>query len=81
MFAKSVKVTLDRSGTEIKATKVEERTLIEGVGDAFTSIVNDDIAVGGLGVTVAMVGAIAGTAYGVNRVLTGRFNANPFSAG
>jgi len=81
MLGKSVKVTLDRSGTTIAAKAVEERTLIQGVGDAFTAIIDDDIAVGGVGVTVAMLGSVAATAYGVNRVLTGRFNVNPFSAG
>jgi len=80
MFGKSVKVTLDRSGATIVAKTVEERTLIEGVGDAFNSLIDDDIAVAGIGQTLAMAGGIALSAYGTNRILTGRWNANPFSA-
>lgn len=80
MFKKSVKVTLDRSGAKVVATTVEERDLIQGIGDAFTAVVDDDIAVGGIGVSLAMVGAVAATAYGTNRILSGRWNANPFSA-
>lgn len=81
MFAKSVKVVLNRAVTPIVAGAVTERTLIQGVGDALTAVYDDDIAVSGIGVPVAFAGAIYLAALGTNRMLTGRFNVNPLSAG
>jgi len=82
MFDKSILVTIDRKAANgPAATKVEERTLVQGVGDSLKALIDDDIAVGGVGATVTMVGAVYLAALGTNRALTGGWNFNPLSAG
>lgn len=82
MFGKSLKITAVKAadGNSYTAT-VEERTAFQGVGDFITSLVDDEVAVSGLGRTIGVAGLAYLSAVGTNRVLTGSWNVNPMQIG
>lgn len=78
MFGQTRKIVIGGTDEQPTAT-VTNIDLMEGVTQSFASLLDDKLAVSGLGHTLAMAGGIYGSAVITNRVLSGRFHANPFS--
>lgn len=81
MFGKSLKFTAVKAADNTYTATVEERTTLQGLGDFATSLVDDNVAVSGLGRTVGVAGLAYLSAVGTNRVLTGSWNVNPLRIG
>lgn len=78
MFGKTWKINI--GGTEEAPTATfESCSVVEGIMASLTSLVDDNVAVSGLGHTAFVAAVGYGSALATNRVLSGKFHLNPFS--
>lgn len=74
-----MKIVRDAAGLPTGVSNVEKLSIGSGVIAGLSSVASEDVAVIGIGRTLATIGLTYAAAVGTNYLLTGGFHVNPAS--